>query len=113
VVSLPGDPIFAYISAELFIRPMIRNMMGLYDIHRPVIKATLTSDVLSEVGKHSFIRGILSSDKPERRLITPIENQGDLIGLSDATGLIVITESESGASAGAEVDVLVLERRFN
>ena len=113
VVSLPGDPIFAYISAELFIRPMIRNMMGLYDIHRPVIKATLTSDVLSEVGKHSFIRGILSSDKPERRLITPIENQGDLIGLSDATGLIVITEGESGARAGAEVDVLVLERRFN
>ncbi|MFM7451740.1 MAG: hypothetical protein ACKO2M_04580 [Actinomycetota bacterium] len=56
---------------------------------------------------------MLSSDKPERRLITPIENQGDLIGLSDATGLIVITEGESGASAGAEVDVLVLERRFN
>ncbi len=113
VVSLPGDPIFAYISAELFIRPMIRNMMGLYDIHRPVIKATLTSEVLSEVGKHSFIRGILSGDKPERRLITPIENQGDLIGLSDATGLIVIPENESGAKAGAEVDVLVLQRRFN
>jgi molybdopterin biosynthesis enzyme len=113
VVSLPGDPIFAYISAELFIRPMIRNMMGLYDIHRPVIKATLTKDVLSGVGKHSFIRGVLSSDNPERRLITPIENQGDLIGLSDATGLIVIPENESGAKAGAEVDVLVLERRFN
>ncbi|KRO30909.1 MAG: hypothetical protein ABR60_05740 [Actinobacteria bacterium BACL2 MAG-120802-bin41] len=113
VVSLPGDPIFAYISAELFIRPMIRNMMGLYDIHRPVIKATLTSDVLSEVGKHSFIRGVLSGDNPERRLVTPIANQGDLIGLSDATGLIVIPENESGASAGAEVDVLVLERRFN
>jgi molybdopterin biosynthesis enzyme len=88
-------------------------MMGLYDIHRPVIKATLTGDVLSEVGKHSFIRGVLSSDNPERRLITPIENQGDLIGLSDATGLIVIPENESGAKAGAEVDVLVLERRFN
>jgi len=113
VVALPGDPIFAYISAELFIRPMIRNMMGLYDIHRPVIKATLTSDVSSEVGKHSFIRGILSNDKPVRRLITPIENQGDLIGLSDATGLVVISESESGASTGDEVDVLVLERRFN
>lgn len=113
VVALPGDPIFAYISTELFIRPMIRNMMGLYDIHRPVIKATLTNDVASETGRHSFIRGILSTDNPNRRLITAIENQGDLVGLSDATGLIVIPESASGARAGEEVDVLVLERRFN
>ncbi len=113
VVALPGDPIFAYISTELFIRPMIRNMMGLYDIHRPVIRATLTNDVASESGRHSFIRGILSTDNPSRRLITAIENQDDLVGLSDATGLIVIPESSSGARAGEEVDVLVLERRFN
>ncbi|MFM8752983.1 MAG: molybdopterin-binding protein [Actinomycetota bacterium] len=113
VVALPGDPIFSYISNELFIRPMIRNMMGLYDIHRPVIKATLTNDVASEMGKHSFVRGILSNDNPHRRLITALENQNDLVGLSDATGLIVLTESSSGARAGEEVDVLVLERRFN
>jgi molybdopterin biosynthesis enzyme len=113
VVALPGDPIFAYISTELFIRPMIRNMMGLYDIHRPVIKATLTNDVSSEVGRHSFVRGSLSTDNPQRRLVTALENQHDLVALSDATGLIVISESSSGAKAGEEVDVLVLERRFN
>jgi molybdopterin biosynthesis enzyme len=113
VVALPGDPIFAYISTELFIRPMIRNMMGLYDIHRAVIKATLTNDVSSEVGRHSFVRGSLSTDNPQRRLVTALENQHDLVALSDATGLIVISESSSGAKAGEEVDVLVLERRFN
>ena len=113
VVALPGDPIFAYISNELFIRPMIRNMMGLYDIHRPVVKATLTNEVSSESGRHSFVRGILSTENPERRLITALENQSDLVGLSDATGLIVIPEGATGARAGEEVDVLVLERRFN
>jgi len=112
VVALPGESIFAYISTELFIRPMIRNMMGLYDIFRPVIKATLTNDVASESGRHAFVRGILSTDNPQRRLITAIENQGDLVGLSDATGLIVIPENSAGARAGEEVDVLVLERRF-
>ena len=112
VVALPGESIFAYISTELFIRPMIRNMMGLYDIYRPVIKATLTNDVSSESGRHSFVRGILSTDNPQRRLITAIENQGDLVGLSDATGLIVIPENSAGARAGEEVHVLVLERRF-
>lgn len=112
VVALPGDPIFAYISTELFIRPMIRNMMGLYDIHRPVIKATLTNDVMSESGRHSFVRAILSTDNPQRRLVTVLENQNDLVALSDATGLVVIPENATGARAGEEVEVLVLERRF-
>ncbi len=113
VVALPGDPISAYISTELFIRPMIRNMMGLYDIHRPIARATLTNDVASDAGKHAFIRATLSTDNPNRRLVTALENQGDLIGLSDATGLIVMNEERTEFKAGEEVDVLLLERRFN
>lgn len=113
VVALPGDPIAAYISMELFIRPMVRSMMGLNDIHRPVIKAALTNDVASDSGKHSFIRGILSTDLAVPRTITAIENQSDLVGLSDATGLIIMNEGETMLRKGSEVDVLVLERRFN
>lgn len=113
VVALPGDPISAYISTELFIRPMIRNMMGLYDIHRPIARATLTNDVASDEGKHAFIRATLSTDNPNQRLVTALENQGDLIGLSDATGLIVMNEERTIYKAGEEVDVLLLERRFN
>ena len=113
VVALPGDPISAYISNELFIRPMIRNMMGLYDIHRPITRATLTNDVASDSGKQAFIRAILSTDNPNRRLVTALPNQDDLIGLSDATGLIVMSEEVTSYKAGEEVDVLMLERRFN
>jgi molybdopterin biosynthesis enzyme len=113
VVALPGDPISAYISNELFIRPMIRNMMGLYDIHRPITRATLTNDVACESGKHAFIRAILSTDNPNRRLVTALPNQDDLIGLSDATGLIVMSEEATSYKAGEEVEVLMLERRFN
>ena len=39
VVTLPGDPISAYISFELFVRPMIRTMLGAATIHRPSVKA--------------------------------------------------------------------------
>lgn len=113
VVVLPGDPISAYISCELFIRPMVRSMMGLYDIHRPVARATLTNDVESEPGKHSFIRGVLSQGKGDARTVTALESQGDLEGLSDATGLIILNEEATKAVRGSEVDVLLLERRFN
>lgn len=113
IVVLPGDPIYAYISTELFIRPMIRNMMGLHDIHRPVVKAVLSNDVSSQEGKLSFVRAVLSSDEGTKRKVTALENQDELVALSDATGLVVVPESSSGARAGDEVEVLVLERRFN
>ena len=112
VVTLPGDPISAYISAELFIRPMIRSMMGLRDLHRPVIKTKLTNDVLSEAGVHSFIRAVFPSEADKSK-VTAIENQSDLVGLSDAHGLIVIPEDLTNVKAGSEVDLLLLERRFN
>lgn len=113
VVVLPGDPISAYISTELFIRPMIRNMMGLIDIHRPIAKAKLTNEVASSQGKHAFIRATLTVEKPERRIVTALSNQDDLVGLSDSTGLIVMNEEMVHAKPGDEVDVLLLERRFN
>ena len=113
VVALPGDPIAAYISLELFVRPMVRSMMGLYDIHRPVTKATLTNDVAGEHGKHAFIRATLSTTSGDRRTVTALENQGDLAALSDATGLVILGDQMSGAKAGDEVEVLLLERRFN
>lgn len=113
VVVLPGDPISAYISMELFIRPMIRNMMGLNEIHRPIARATLTNEIESSSGKHSFIRATLNGDKPERRLVTALPNQEDLVTLSDATGLIVMSEETTRLKAGEEVDVLLLERRFH
>jgi molybdopterin biosynthesis enzyme len=113
VVVLPGDPISAYISTELFIRPMIRNMMGLIDIHRPIAKAKLTNEVASTLGKHAFIRATLATEKPERRIVTALSNQDDLVGLSDSTGFIVMNEEMVHARPGDEVDVLLLERRFN
>lgn len=113
VVVLPGDPIAAYISMELFIRPMIRNMMGLYDLHRPIARATLTNEVASISGKHAFIRATISTDNPDKRKVTALPNQDDLVGLSDATGLIVMSEESTSFRVGDEVDVLLLERRFN
>ena len=107
VVTLPGDPIAAYISCELFIRPMIRQMMGLHDLFRPVQRAILTNSVESEPGKTSFLRAQLEGNK-----VTVANNQGELVGLSDANCLVVIGEDVTSLNSGAEVDVMMLERRY-
>ena len=107
VVTLPGDPIAAYISCELFIRPMIRQMMGLHDLFRPVQRAILTNSVESEPGKTSFLRAQLEGNK-----VTVANNQEELVGLSDANCLVVIGEDVASLNAATEVDVMMLERRY-
>ena len=109
VVTLPGDPIAAYISFELLVRPMIRTMLGASTIHRPAVKARLEKGVSTAAGLRSYIRGVLSEDG---KSITPLGSQDEQATLSDANAFIAVPEGESDLAAGAEVTVVVLERRY-
>lgn len=109
VVTLPGDPIAAYISFELLVRPMIRTMLGASTIHRPSVKARLEKGLSSNPGVRSYVRGILSEDG---KSITPLGSQDEQATLSDANAFIAVSESDGDVAAGAEVTVVVLERRY-
>jgi molybdopterin molybdotransferase len=109
VVTLPGDPIAAYISFELLVRPMIRTMLGAATIHRPSVKARLEKGLTSTPGVRSYIRGILSEDG---KSITPLGSQDEQATLSDANAFIATSESDGEVAAGSEVTVVVLERRY-
>ncbi len=108
VITLPGDPIAAYLSAELFVRPMIRTMLGAVNIHRTILKAQLTQDIESPIGQTSLIRASL--EERASLLVTPLAEQETLATLSDAQGLIAIAADSPGALKGEIVDVMVLER---
>ena len=108
VVTLPGDPISAYLSTELFIRPMIRTMLGAANIHRPVLKAKLSANVESPIGMTSMVRASLTQG--ETLTATALDDQNAFYTLSDAQGLIAIASDSPGAVKGEIVDVMVLER---
>lgn len=109
VVTLPGDPISAYISFELFIRPMIRTLLGAATIHRPAVRAKLEKPVASAVGLRSYIRAILSEDGTS---VMPLPSQDEQSTLSDANAFIALSESDIEKVIGQEVTVVVLERRY-
>ena len=109
VVTLPGDPISAYISFELFIRPMIRTLLGAATIHRPAVKAKLEKPVASMAGLRSYIRAILSEDG---KSVMPLPSQDEQSTLSDANAFIALSESDIEKATGQEVTVVVLERRY-
>jgi molybdopterin biosynthesis enzyme len=114
VVTLPGDPIAAYISFELFVRPMIRTMLGASTIHRPSVKAKLEKPVTSPDNQRSYVRGILSEDG---KSITPLGKgdssaQDEQTTLSDANAFIAVPENVTSLETGENVTVVVLERRY-
>ena len=109
VVTLPGDPIAAYISFELLVRPMIRTMLGAATIHRPSVKARLEKGLTSTQGVRTYVRGLLSDDGNS---VAPLGSQDEQATLSDANALIAVSESDGDVAAGAEVTVVVLERRY-
>jgi molybdopterin molybdotransferase len=109
VVTLPGDPIAAYISFELFVRPMIRTMLGAGTIHRPSVKAALEKPIASNEGVRSYIRAVLAEDG---KSVVPLENQDEQSTLSDANAFIAVSESDTSLKTGDQVTVVVLERRY-
>jgi molybdopterin biosynthesis enzyme len=114
VVTLPGDPIAAYISFELFVRPMIRTMLGASTIHRPSVKAKLEKPLTSPDDQRSYVRGILSEDG---KSITPLGKgdssaQDEQTTLSDANAFIAVPENVTSLETGDNVTVVVLERRY-
>jgi molybdopterin biosynthesis enzyme len=114
VVTLPGDPVAAYISFELFIRPMIRTMLGAANIHRPSVKAKLEKAITSTSDYRSYIRAVLSEDG---KSVMPLLSQGSSVQdeqttLSDANAFIAVQEGDVKIAAGSDVTVVVLERRY-
>ncbi|MGH3578869.1 MAG: molybdopterin molybdotransferase MoeA, partial [Mycobacterium sp.] len=62
IIALPGNPVSALVSFEVFIRPPLRTAMGLPAAERPRRSAVLSETLTSPRGKRQFRRGVLDAD---------------------------------------------------
>jgi molybdopterin molybdotransferase len=113
IVTLPGNPVSAFVSFEVFVRPAIRKMIGLVPWERPMVRATSLEKLTSSVGKRQFLRAQLSWTEG-RYVVSQVGGTGShlLADLAHANALIVIPESVTEIPRRGSVDVMVLERRY-
>ncbi len=113
IVTLPGNPVSAYISFEQFVLPAIRKLMGRSPYVRPEADAVLTHAMPSPDGRRQYARGTLSV-VDGRLAVTPVGTQGShMIGdLAESDALIVVPESVTSVEAGETVTVLPLDEEF-
>jgi molybdopterin molybdotransferase len=104
----------AYVSFEVFVRPMIRQMLGLERIHRPIVRAVLKRDATAPAGKRAYLRATLAVEDG-RYVVEAMEGQSShlLGGLVDANALIIADEQLEHLPAGMSVPVMQLVRHYS
>jgi molybdopterin molybdotransferase len=112
VFTLPGNPVSALVSFELFVRPALARMRGLPASAEgpPTVDVVLAEAVRSPLGRRSYPRVRISADPAGRRLARLAGGQGShqISGLAAADGLLVVPEDVSLAEAGTVLPAIVL-----
>ncbi len=110
VFALPGNPVSAMLSFELYVRPALRKMMGHSRLFRPTVQAVLEEDIRKKRGRRNFIRGVVhKEDGTLYAKTTGEQGSGILRSMSEANSIIILPEDVSGADAGDMVEVYLLD----
>ena len=107
IFTLPGNPVSAYVSFQVFARPAIAALQGYDGLGLAKVRAELTGPLRSPAGRRSFLRGVL--DRAAGK-VTPLTGQGShqIATLGKANALVVVPEWVVQMSEGDTAEVLVL-----
>jgi molybdenum cofactor synthesis domain-containing protein len=110
VFGLPGNPVSAMVSFELFARPALRRMAGQRSLHRPRVAAVADGALRRQPdGKLHLVRVVASWDDDGRCHVRASGGQGShlLRAMAVANALALLPDGD-GVDAGDEVKVLLL-----
>lgn len=108
VVTLPGNPVSALVSFEVFVRPALRAVMGYPNPRRAVRTAVLGQSLDSPAGRRQYRRGVFDdSGTTVREIGTAASHR--LASMAKAECLIVVPEGVTELAEGAPVEVWLLD----
>jgi molybdopterin molybdotransferase len=107
IFTLPGNPVSAYVSFQLFVVAALGALQGDQTRRLPSVRATVTGPLRSSPNKRSFLRGVLDQ---AAGTVTPLSGQGShqVATLGRANALIVVPEWVVQMREGDEAEVLLL-----
>jgi putative molybdopterin biosynthesis protein len=109
VIGVPGYPVSAALTGELFIQPLLAQWLGLPppDEIRPRMQAVMTRKVTSSIGDDDYVR-VTVAKIAGRLLATPLNRgAGVITSLVRADGLARIPRFAEGVDAGQSVEVIL------
>jgi len=109
VLGVPGNPVSSYVSAFLFLVPLIRRLAGRTDVERVPQPARLGRDLSANDERADYMRAILS-EGPEGLIATPVPDQDSslMAPLAQADCLVIRDAFAKAARAGSLCVILKL-----
>jgi molybdopterin molybdotransferase len=108
-LGLPGNPVSAMVTFELFVRPAILKFLGKTKFDIPTIDAVLEDTIINEDGRRIFARAVVEKRNGSyfARTTGP-QGSGILTSMSLANGLVVVPENKPAVKPGDRVKVMML-----
>ena len=111
VFALPGNPVSAYVSFEVFVRPALLRMAGQSELLRPTLTATIDDAWNSPAGRAQYMPVAIdhSGGTATARRATAGGSGSHLVSsLAHATGLAVVPENVTRVEVGDQLAVIVV-----
>ena len=108
VVTFPGNPVSAFVSFEVFLRPVLLRAMGFGTQTRTALRVPLAEAVDSPAGRRQFRRAVFDR---AAHTVKPWGGPGShlLSWLAGADSMLVIAEDQTRLEPGDLVEVWLLE----
>ncbi|MEY3277861.1 MAG: hypothetical protein RLZZ426_347 [Actinomycetota bacterium] len=110
VLVLPGNPVAAYVSFEVIIRPVLRHLQGYSQSVSALVSAHSANTFTSPAGRKHFVRAMREVSAGGTHIVRAIDDQGShlVASLARTECLIVVPEVVVEVREGDLVDVLLL-----
>jgi molybdopterin molybdotransferase len=107
-IGLPGNPVSTMVTFELFVRPMLRRMLGYTRLFRRPVPVTLEEPVTIGAKLTHFLRAIVSvrEDGSLTARLTGPQGSGILTSMAHANALLIVPEDRSRVEAGELLQAL-------
>jgi molybdopterin molybdotransferase len=110
IFCLPGNPVSALVSFEVFVRPAIRKLLGKRNLQRATVQAVALERMDSPAGIRQYRRGVLHREATGGYSVSLVGGTGShlIASMASANCLVVIDEEVTEVVTGARVTVIPL-----
>ncbi|MES0809003.1 gephyrin-like molybdotransferase Glp [Roseibium sp. SCPC15] len=110
VLGLPGNPVSSLVCGLLFLKPLLKAMLGQSTGETGAKPAVLGSELPENDRRQDYVRATLDEDADGRLIATPFSKQdSSMLGLLAKSGALIIRPPHAPAQeAGTTVPVMVL-----
>ena len=107
IIGVPGYPVSAALTGEIFVKPLIHEWTGKHNLEQETIEAELTRKITSPAGDDDYVR-VVTAKVGDRILAAPLSRgAGVITSMVRSDGYAIVPRGIQGKEAGDKITVIL------